>query len=173
MQIRGDERKLIEQFTPLVGYVLAKTGITKRHIYYHDYQQELFIKLLTLARGYEGNPLGADRYKFTAYAKQGLTWHLIELLRKYQRQVSKEELHDIEPYPIGITDTQASQMELEELLTTIKAELTEEELQIVRWRYFHQGSMTELAQQMNISRRALYKKWEKLKDKLHGLFDKK
>lgn len=41
---------------------------------YEDYLQELRIKLIKIAENFDGDPLVKDKYRFTNFAKRGLTW---------------------------------------------------------------------------------------------------
>ena len=51
---------------------------------YDDFFQELQLKLVDLYTHFDGLPLEKeiDRYRFTSYAKTGLYWHGLNLLRK-------------------------------------------------------------------------------------------
>lgn len=57
---------------------------------YEDYLQELRIKLIKIAENFDGDPLVKDKYRFTKFAKRGLTWYLINLLRSDKK--AKEEV---------------------------------------------------------------------------------
>src|SRR5699024_5031715 len=56
----------------------------KNHIDYEDFFQELQIKLVEIFYQFNGDPLGSDedRFKFTAYANNGLYWHTLNLLKQ-------------------------------------------------------------------------------------------
>lgn len=77
--------QLLRQFENLVHYTLVRAGVGQKEAHYEDLAQELRCQLLLLAKGFPGDPLGADRYRFTALAKQALYHKLIDLLRQAPR----------------------------------------------------------------------------------------
>src|SRR5690625_3012284 len=63
---------------------MNRLNILQNNIHYEDFTQELQIQLIDIYQSFEGSPLASeiDRYKFTAYAGQGLYWHGLNLLRQ-------------------------------------------------------------------------------------------
>ena len=76
--------QLLIQFEALVHKTMVRLNIQQHHMFYEDFTQELQLQLIEIYRSFEGNPLELeiDRYKFTAYAGQGLYWHGLNLLRQ-------------------------------------------------------------------------------------------
>ena len=76
--------KLLIEFKPLIYKTLSRLRIHPHHMNFDDFFQELQIKLVEIYQGFEGDPLRveADRYKFTAYAGNGLYWRGIDLFKK-------------------------------------------------------------------------------------------
>lgn len=82
-------RLIIKQFEPLVYQTINSFHVSQQSSNYHDFAQELRIKLIYLAENFEGHPFKktSDRYRFVAYAKLGLRWHLLNLFKKSSREV--------------------------------------------------------------------------------------
>src|SRR5699024_8270298 len=75
---------LLKQFKPLIHKTMNRMKIFQNHMDYDDFIQELQIQLIEILHRFDGDPLASDedRFKFTAYASNGLYWHGLNLLKK-------------------------------------------------------------------------------------------
>ncbi len=156
---------LLSQFEPLIHHTVRKLGFTPLHAYYQDYCQECRLHLLTLAEQFDGQPLGEDRYAFTAYAKQGLTWHLTNLLREQQpeRDLSLEEIEQTASQ-IATTSSESA-YSLAKLLADMEHQLSEELYALLQVLLASEMTTRELTDLFGISERTL--RYRKIRLKSH------
>lgn len=157
--------ELLNQFTPLVHKVLIEHGQKRNHKDYEDYYQELCIKLVEIAQEYEGDPLGDDRYRFTYYAKKGLSWHLIDLLKKDRHNEYEQSLSDFIFESEGV---EASKENITAFMTEMVHRVTESELQLIK-AFLDGNTLQEIAKQFKVSRKTISKRKKHIQEKLSDL----
>ncbi|MBG9981874.1 sigma-70 family RNA polymerase sigma factor [Aerococcaceae bacterium DSM 111020] len=160
----GHSHQLLTQFEPLIHHTVRRLGFTPIHAYYQDFCQECRLHLLTLSDQFDGQPLGADRYAFTAYAKRGLTWHLTNFLRSQHpdRELSLEE---IEQTANQLTlATSESSYSLTKLLTDMEDQLPEESYALLTLLLSSDANTQELATLFQVSERTIRYRKNRLKD---------
>lgn len=166
MQDRRYQACIIQQFEALIHHVLTQWTLPNGS--YDDYAQELRLKLLDLAQAFEGDPLGADRYPFVAYARRGLRWQLMDLVK----QDSQPDALPLETFQetLSAPDPQPdSQLVLHQALAQVQAQLPASHHQLLTLRL--QGySMTECSQVLGVSRKTLYKWRQALADFLSQFY---
>ena len=171
---------LLRLFVPLVYKTLARCNIHSAHIHYDDYWQELRIKLLQIAQNFDGQPLtnDDDRYRFTAYAQRGLYWHLIDLIRRDQRDLARQETPEdlqaflenlSEPENIHQAPPSIASMYITRFIEQARHHLSEEEYQLFLLLTTEVGTYTEIAEILGITRENLYKRRIQLRRKLRPL----
>lgn len=79
--------ELVVKYERLIHYVLNNSSIYQDRDEYDDFAQELRMKLIVLAESSVYDPFTQDG-PFTAYAKRGLRYKLVDLLRKQNRQTA-------------------------------------------------------------------------------------
>ena len=161
------DNQLLVDYAPLLHRTLHRAGVSPRHPSYDDYYQELSLKLLDLKQKFEGDPLGLDRYSFVAYARRGLSWYLLDL---FGRDRSPEEVTDtiedlLEPQasPLAAMDSHLTLMAFHAKARQV---LDDDDYQLFLYLKEGASSMSILAQELQISRQALYKRRDRLKKKL-------
>lgn len=160
---------LLEQYSRLIHKVLVECGQYNKPDY-EDYYQELSIKLFELAEGYEGDPLGedADRYRFTAFAKQGLKRGLIDMLRK------EKFWNDAMTSPLSeyIFESEVGKLSIENLLVLmndLRRYLTSGELNLVKG-IVNGINSKELAKCFGVSRKTIAKWKGQIRQKLSEIW---
>src|SRR5699024_7569844 len=137
----------------------------RNHKDYEDYYQELCIKLAEIAQEYEGDPLGDDRYQFTYYAKKGLSWHRIDLLKKDRHNEYEQSLSDFIFESEGV---EASKENITAFMTEMVRRVNESELQLIK-AYLDGNTLQERAKQFKVSRKTISKRKKHIQEKLSDL----
>lgn len=170
--------KFLKQFEPLIHKTLNTLNISQTQSDYDDFFQEFQIHLLNLSQKFQPDVSNQEiqRYKFVAYAKQGLYWHGISLLRQQNQEPFQPlEMEQIEWWADneGSSDAlpQEETLQTMEFMEEAKGRLSEKEyqflLQIVEERY----TMKEIAAAYGVSRTTIYKWKEKIQKRLQDLKD--
>ncbi|AXY26224.1 hypothetical protein CL176_09555 [Suicoccus acidiformans] len=169
--------RLIQQFDDLIYRVMHDLQVDDRHLFYDDLTQELRLRLIDIAKQFEGNPFkGEDRYRFTAYARKGLRWYLLDRLRSYQcrQAISQEDLDRKEATLLAsstYSPDQASQANLIAFFEEVKRRLNPEDT-LLFWLLFDDSyTMSEIAELLGISRPTLYARKRNLQATLEDLKD--
>lgn len=137
----------------LIFGVLKKLNITRQNPDFDDYFQECILAYVDAYCRYAENGASLDRHTYL-YIK--LRQRVIDLLRK----------HDCYQRYFGDTEHSLYQaLLLQQLLT----ELPLTENQLFRLLYLQDDSITEICQQLKISRRTVYRRRTKLLAKLQQL----
>ena len=167
--------KLIAKFTPLIHKTMHRLNISRDHMLYDDYFQELQIKLIHMYRSFDGDPLinETDSFKFTAYAGKGLYWRGIDIIRN--KKLTSYELIENENLELLMqenhthTNLVESNSILEDFFRQAKSRLSEQEYLL--FRYLSEGdySIQEIAKIFNVSRATIYKRREMIQRKLEDL----
>lgn len=155
--------QLLTQFEPLIHHTVRQLGFTPLHAYYQDFCQECRLHLLTLSKQFKGQPLGADRYAFTAYAKRGLTWHLTNFLRTQHpdRDLSLEEVEQT-ANQVAVSTSESS-YSLSTLLKDLEASLPEELYSLLTLLLSSDATSSELATFFQVSERTIRYRKSRLK----------
>lgn len=95
MENNEEKELLLAQYTPLLHKVMKSLHLQSFDTQYEDYLQELRIKLIEIAKDFDGDPRDKDKYRFTNYAQRGLRWYLIDLLRKNKKTKDEVPIYDI------------------------------------------------------------------------------
>lgn len=160
------KRRLVVTFDALIYKVIHELHVSPSHMAFEDYAQELRIHLFTLADRFDGDIFGKDRFKFTKYAHQGLYWYLIDLLRYDQRR-SHSPL--VEEYQVKDMPRSQGYEFMLAFWQSAKKHLSESDYCLCRLLYTQECSMQELADYFGVSRKTLYQRRQKLKDKVGQL----
>lgn len=166
--------QMIKQFEPLINKTLHKFKLYSTHIDYEDYAQELRIKLLEIGKSFDGKPLVKkdDRYRFIAYADNGLAWHLVNLLKKNKPvtavspEILEETLEDFLITPHYQVDAQ-----LAEYASYAKQALDSQEYLLYLMLMDQSFTGEEMANLLGISRSTLYEWKKSIQIKLNPLYD--
>jgi|SRR5699024_8559317 len=162
--------KLTEQYTPLIHHVMKGLYLNLSDSYYEDYLQELYIKLFEIAAAFDGDPLDKDNYRFTHYAKRGLRWHLIDLLRSAKK--SNVEVPFLDIYFLDkekVEHSEDSRLRLSSFYTEVKQKLTKQELTLLVEMIAGNHTLQELATNYGVSRKTISERKKVIRDKLHSL----
>ncbi|EFR31640.1 RNA polymerase sigma factor [Eremococcus coleocola] len=160
--------QLLANYQALIYKTLNRLGISKNHCYYDDYYQELSLKLLALADSFQGDPLGEDRFRFTAYVQKGLYWYLLDLLkaRPLKHEIAVEEIMTVKESLAQPDSRMVSHHRLMAFYGAVDRHLDESDRQLFYLLADSSFSMTEIAELLGISRKTLYKRKAKLQDQL-------
>lgn len=84
---------LFRQLQPLIHKTMNGMKIFKNHMDYDDFIQELKIQLIEILHRFDGDSLASDedRFKFTAYASNGLYWRGLNLLKRNDPELVYDE----------------------------------------------------------------------------------
>lgn len=166
--------QMIKQFEPLINKTLHKFKLYSNHVDYEDYAQELRIKLLEIAKSFDGKPLAMkdDRYRFIAYADNGLAWHLVNLLKREKpaAAVSPEILEEtLEDFLV--TNHYQVSAQLAEYASYAKQALDAQEYLLYLMLMDQSFTGEEIANLLGISRSTLYEWKKSIQTKLSKLYD--
>lgn len=166
--------RVIKQFEPLIFKTLSKFKVYPKHVNHEDYAQELRIKLLDLAKGFDGDPLYVDddRYRFISFACNGLSWHLVNLFKKEKAvtHVSPEILEETLEDSVNHSHYQVH-MQLAEYAAYAKEVLNENEYLLYLLLMDLSFTGSEIADLLGISRSTLYEWKKSIQTKLSKLYD--
>ena len=166
-------RLILDQFEAVIHQVLRSYQVDPRSADYPDYVQELRIKLLELAKNFDGQPLklADDRYRFVYFAKQGLKWHLLNLFKKSPQEVS------FMTDPVLIPDTSCpfsekaeARISLDHYHQQARSHLNDREYWIYRALIDDQLSHQEIQDQLGIKRSTYYKYRQAIQRKLADFY---
>lgn len=165
-------RLIIKQFEPLVYQTINSFHVSQQSSNYHDFAQELRIKLIYLAENFEGHPLKepSDRYRFVAYAKLGLRWHLLNLFKKSSREVIFDNEITQKCYSLEIyTDNMIEDLKLADYHCYAQSLLKENEYNIYL-ALVDELSVQQIMSLFNLKRSTFYKIKKTIQDKLQPLY---
>ena len=163
--------QLLTEFEPLVHKTMNRLNILQNNIHYEDFTQELQIQLIDIYQSFEGSPLASeiDRYKFTAYAGQGLYWHGLNLLRQ-------DTLETINPTDEAEMDwlmeeegESSYSLYIEDFFQQAKRRLAAEDYLLVLYMSEGKYTMNELANLMGVSRDTIYQRKKRIQLRLQDL----
>ncbi|MGX6486643.1 sigma-70 family RNA polymerase sigma factor [Aerococcus sanguinicola] len=157
---------ILHQFTPLLHHVLASFHIPPHHSDYDDFLQELRLRALKVAQDYDGDCLNEDRYRFTNYLKQALSWYCLDLLRRLPESTSSlESLHYIQDETLS-----QNSLAVKTFLDQAQDLLTPTEYHTLV--HLHAGhSLSSLAEQDGVTRQAVHCRVVRIREKLQDLSD--
>lgn len=167
--------KLLVEFKPLIYKTLNRLRVHPNHMNFDDFYQELQIKLVKIYKGFEGDPLHneVDRYKFTAYAGNGLYWRGIDLFKKKSfstlpivEDVHLERMVDVEEERDKLPE---SELFLDDFSKQAKARLTEGEYLLFTYLAEGNYTITEIADLMEVSRGTIYSRRHNMQIKIQDL----
>lgn len=170
MKTNEDFEQLLDQYNPLIHRVMKSLYIYPSDNQYEDYLQELRIKLIKIAENFDGDPLVKDKYRFTNFAKRGLTWYLINLFRsdkKAKDEVSLLDITFIEEDGLGLLED--SRLAVISFYEEVKKRLNSTEITLF-WALLS-GNYTsqQLAMEYGVSRKTISKRKKQIRDKLQSL----
>lgn len=167
--------KLLIEFKPLIYKTLGRLRIHPNHMNFDDFFQELQIKLVEIYRTFDGDPLHVetDRYKFTAFAGNGLYWRGIDLFKKknfstlpvvedvhLERMVERQEAAGNLP---------ESNVFLDDFLSQAKSRLSESEFLLFTYLAEGDYTITEIADLMQVSRGTIYNRRNNMQVKIQDI----
>ncbi|HLR92856.1 MAG TPA: sigma-70 family RNA polymerase sigma factor [Atopostipes sp.] len=164
--------RLLIEFKPLIHKTIHRLNIHPRHINYDDYFQELQMKLIQIYQSFDGDPLynKEDRYKFTAYAGNGLYWRGIDLFKDKQfTSLPTMEDMQLEQLIEDSGSISEGSVYIEDFLTKAQVRLTESEYLLFLYLAEGKYTITEIAELMNVSRGTVYKRRAKIQKKLEDI----
>lgn len=168
---------LIIQYDALLHKVLHQEGmhLGAKSRLYDDYLQELRLKLLDVARRFEGDPLSEDkeeRYQFIAYARKALMWHTRNLLRvdKAMREAPQDDqLLIFDCDGDLVMPNVDEQLSLEMFCQVAKLKLTDAEWDLFASLVMDDQLACDYAREHHISKQVVSKRKHRIKEKLQSL----
>ena len=166
---------LFKQFKPLIHQTMNRMKIFKNHMDYDDFIQELQIQLIEILHRFDGDPLASDedRFKFTAYASNGLYWHGLNLLKKNDPEFVHAEDEDQLDWIISENSDwmQAlnSNLPIEDFLNQARKRLTYEDYLLLMFLVEGEYSMKEIAEFFQIDLSTIYERKKKIQQRLQGI----
>src|SRR5690625_2553586 len=149
---------------------MNRLNILQNNIHYEDFTQELQIQLIDIYQSFEGSPLASeiDRYKFTAYAGQGVYWHGLNLLRQDTLETSNPT-DEAEIDWLMEEEEHSYSLYIEDFLKQARRRLTVEDYLLVLYMSEGKYSMNELANLMGVSRDTIYQRKKRIQLRLQDL----
>lgn len=151
---------LLQEFDPLVHHVLKRLNIKRYYMNYDDLCQELRIKLIEIIKRFDGNPKGQDKGRFITYARKGLYWHAISLLRKDKSGTELDydtaKLANQLQLSHNPEVTWQSDLAIAEFYRQAKIILNPTEYQVFTLLNSQLYTMQEIADLMSLSRKTIY-----------------
>ena len=166
---REDELDFFEQYEGVVFGVMKRLTIHPNQPNYDDYTQ---IGRLKLVHAYETFPkdprLEENRRPFVSFAFTKIRWAIIDEIRKQCLKQEREQVWD-ESFDHTLTDTSVDMylaIHEKEWLERIFSVLKEDEKRLVVDLCLHQMTMTAIAKKESVSRKTLYQRRNRIKEKL-------
>lgn len=163
------QRRLLLEFEPLLHRVLKDAYLDRDHLFYEDFLQELRLKLLTMATHFDGQALGEDRYRFTAYCRRGLLWYAQDLKAKFRNQAAPQA--DMTENALMDQSQPQISTTLQTFLQAAQDRLSPEDFLFVRLSGLADYSLQDLCRFFKCSRQALYQRRKRIAHRLSGLKD--
>ncbi|MCI5775244.1 MAG: sigma-70 family RNA polymerase sigma factor [Aerococcus sp.] len=163
--------EVLGKYERLIHFVLNRANIHQGRDDYEDLAQELRIKLIALAEQSIYDPLHFPE-SFTAYAKQGLYYHLIDLLRRQMRQQPAETIawdNKVEDSHV-IPNYDAENIIDHIAMLDIQSKLDDRSREILRLQYEKGYTVKEIAEQLGISKAAISKRRKKIAELIRKRF---
>jgi len=166
---------LLRQFEALIHKTMNRLNIAQTHMFYDDFTQELKLQLIEIYQSFTGNPLESeiDRYKFTAYAGQGLYWHGLNLLRQDKLDTFYATDEETMDWLQGEKGEGGKNFEtslyIEDFLKQAKVRLTAEDYRLLLYLVEGQHTMETLAKRMGVSRDTIYQRRKRIQTRLDDL----
>lgn len=166
---------MLIEFKPLIYKTLQRLRIHPQHMYFDDFYQELQIKLVQIYRSYDGNPLNKDedRYKFTAYAGNGLYWRGIDLFKNKNFQtlpiVEDKHLERMVDEVDTTNDSPETNIFLDEFFKHAQTRLSETEFLLFNYLAEGKYNITQIADMMQVSRSTIYKRRHNIQVKIQDI----
>lgn len=167
--------QLLIQFEALVHKTMVRLNIQQHNMFYEDFTQELQLQLIEIYHSFEGNPLELeiDRYKFTAYAGQGLYWHGLNLLRQDNLDTvhtpKEEQLDWLLEQEANPNQKSTTTLYIEDFLAQAKSRLSDEDYLLLLYLVDGKYTLNELAKLLAVSRDTLYQRRKKIQTRLQDL----
>lgn len=167
--------KFLEEFKPLIHKTLQRVNIPPSHVDHDDFFQELQIKLLSILEKFQSNTtdLETKKYKFIAYAGQGLYWHSINLIRRQSLQFTampdEESMDWLAQKKTVETDSFESTIHTKEFFELAKQRLSKADYVFLIDLIERECTMQELADAYGVSRTTIYNRRKKLQIRLQDL----
>ena len=165
--------QILEQFQPLIYKTLQKLNIQQHHMDYDDFFQELQIQLLKIFDEFSGDVLNqdVDRYKFTAYAGQGLYWHGLNLIRaedvRAYDTIEDGQLDYLHTSECGFD--LASNLNIQEFFDLARVRLSDEDYELLLYLAEGKYGVQELAEVFGVSRKTIYERNKRICRRLEGI----
>lgn len=174
-----DTDEFLIKYKPLIFKTLHRLNIKQNHMDYDDYYQELLLHLLKIRNKFIASKKYADKDDknrqslFIAYAKRGLYWHGVNMIKKNQTLVFNST-EDEELEWLSLTDTpSSSQLHenicLEDFFLQARKRLTDEDYKLLLYLSDGRYSNREIAVRMQVSLSVIYTRKEKIQKRLEGI----
>lgn len=166
--------KLFVQFKPLIHKTLNDLKINKNNMDYEDFYQELQVHLLTIKSTFQGDIFNSDidRYKFTSYARQGLYWFGLNLIRRDKNLSFPMDECDLEWMSFE-NEQSPPEMKtliyLEEFFQLAKDRLTDEEYLLLLYLSEDIHTVSDIAVIFDVSRDTIYQRKKHIQKKLYNI----
>jgi len=166
---------LLKQFKPLIYKTMNRMKIFKNHMDYDDFIQELQIQLIEIFYRFDGNPLASDedRFKFTAYANNGLYWHGLNLLKKNDSEFLHAEDDDQLDWVIyensDLMQALNSNLHIEDFLKQARKRLTYEDYLLLMFLVEGEYSIEDIADFFELDMSTIYERKKRIQQRLQGI----
>jgi len=168
---------LLRAFNPLIHKTMNRLKIYKNHMDYDDFIQELQIQLIEILHQFDGDPLASDEecFKFTAYAKNGLYWHGLNLLKQRESQiiyVEDEKQLDWMTHQdsnLELISLLNSNLHIQDFLKQARKRLTYEDYLLLMFLVEGEYSMADIAEFLQITISTIYERKKKIQQRLQGI----
>lgn len=166
---------LLKEFEPLIHKVLIRIKVFPNNMNYEDFFQEFSIHLINIRNMFDGDPLASndDRYKFTAYADNGLYWHGLNLLRKNDPEsfyaVDENQLDYFIYEKSDLVNLLNTDLHIQDFLNQARKRLTYEDYLLLMFIVENNHSVEEIAQFLEITPSTIYQRKKRIQKRLEGI----
>lgn len=142
---------------------------------YEDFLQEFRIHLIDILYMFEGDPLASneERYKFTAYAGNGLYWHGLNLLKKNKPEILYTTDEDQFDWMIDTKDDLENllntNLHIQDFLSEARKRLSYQDYLLLMFIAEGSHSMVEIAEYLEITPSTIYQRKKKIQKRLEGI----
>lgn len=163
------EIDFFEQYEGVVFGVLKRLNISRNHPDYDDLAQIGRLKLVDAYETYPDDPWAEEsRGQFVGYAFTKIRWGIIDAIRKLANRSEKEqEWNDTFDLTLPASDQPITDKVLEnEWLQEVLQPLSDKEKRLVIDLCIHRLTITAIAEKEGVSRKTIYQRRKKVKEKL-------
>lgn len=168
-----DEDALFETFEGVIWKVLKQLGFSPCDEMYDDLMQIGREELVRSYQNFIGNVYEEPtRFKFVSYLRKRVEWRVMDGIRKIRQWKLREQcVEEMEVY-MATTDSGFDQWSADEIFYRFLSTLTEQEQKIGYCLVKFSLKKCEIARELNMSEKSMYRTCDKIKKKFRIFLEK-